>query len=159
MYTTDPTCKPKNSTTSTNNSSSGVTGHMGCSDSDSGCKSGTGEFKNRKKTANVTIYDAAGNSKSCEVKIKQNEYSWSSWSFVKMLTDSTQSQCKVNGSSGKWETDTEKREYLNCAVGNLPTNGVCGGSSRCDGCTGNGCKKGCCIKKTRSAKYYYSLVK
>ena len=150
---TDPSCGTVKATT--NNSSSGISGTVACSDSHSGCTSSTFGYNKRTSTGTVTIKDKVGNTKDCTVKVKSYDCgSWSAWKFVKMLEDTTQNNCKYNG---VWTGSTKKREYLNCATGNLPSNGVCGGSNRCGSCTGSTCHRGCCIEQDWNSKTCYKL--
>ena len=72
---TPPVCGTVNKTTT--GSTAGVSGTVGCSDSNgthrSGCTSSTFSFSKLKSTSYVTIKDAAGNTNSCKVTVTSEQ--------------------------------------------------------------------------------------
>ena len=92
---------------------SGVSGNVECSDSDSKCEKSSFGYSNLKKTSNVTIRDNAGNTSECEVPIT----AYCPSSYV--------SRCSAAGCQtyGGW--------YVVSTVRYCGDNGLCTGGAEC----------------------------
>ena len=136
-------------TTTVNDSESGVSGSITCSDEDSKCENNSYNFGPFMGTDSVKIKDNAGNEKLCPINITERDCSnYATWQFFSLYSE-TNNNCPADTNS--WDYDFGK-----CSDGYQDD--TCG--NKCvEKCTSGlaSCKYICCIKRRRSGKVCYLL--
>lgn len=114
---TPPTC---NINITTNNSASGISATIGCTDSGSGCNSSTKPYTSKKATFSYTIEDKVTNTKECKVKVtleaKKKYCKESNYNERCMTYDNYND----SGESVTWYTnpsDDAIKKYVTCKSG------------------------------------------
>lgn len=131
-----PTCSVNKTTVKTR---SGISGNVKCSDSNSGCSTGTQTFSGLKASKTYTVKDKVGNSSKCTVTVS----SYSCSIKYKSWTTYTAAYCKNSDGSkhsktfvidGKKTSSNEKGTWLSCGGSECNKNNFCGGASAKEGC-------------------------
>lgn len=139
---TAPTCGTVNAT----DSSSGVSGSIGCFDSGSSCEQSSYSFGPLTATTNVTIKDKANNKKSCSIKVVQDDCStYSDWEYVNVYPENNNS-CAIDTSSWDYEFDS-------CI--NAGFNNVCSTACNKKCPVMSNCIYTCCVKRRAYPKTCY----
>ena len=136
---TKPTCGE--TTVTSVDTTTGVSGTIGCSDEDSHCVRDTYNYGPLKVTGNVSIKDNAGNSRSCSVSISSYDCStYGEWQFLSLyLTFNNNCPADEEG----WDY-----EFGNCSD-NYNPGGVC--SANCNA-SANPSYYVCCAMRRRTPK-------
>jgi prepilin-type N-terminal cleavage/methylation domain-containing protein len=140
---TKPTCGE--TTVTSVDTTTGVSGTIGCSDEDSHCVRDTYNYGPLKVTGNVSIKDNAGNSRSCSISISTYDCStYGDWQFFSLYL-TFNNNCPVDEEG--WDYD-----FGNCSD-NYNPNDVC--SAKCNA-SANPTYYVCCTKRRRTPKICFS---